>query len=150
MLRLPVDQVRCIHLEGSGCYGHNGADDAGADAALLAIALPGRPVRVQWMREEEHAWEPYGAAMVSSARARLDAQGNVTEWQYEVWSNSHNERPGPAGNLAPAWHVQKPFAKPAPKPAPQPAGGGDRNAIPLYKFGNIRVLHHFIPEMPLR
>lgn len=150
MLRLPVERVRCIHMEGSGCYGHNGADDAAADAALLAMTFPGRPVRVQWMRDEEHAWEPYGAAMVSNARARLDNLGNVTEWQYEVWSNSHNERPGPAGNLAPAWHLQTPFERPAPRPAPQPAGGGDRNAIPLYKFGNVRVVHHFIPEMPLR
>ncbi len=150
MLRLPAEQVRCIHLEGSGCYGHNGADDAGADAALLAVAFPGRPVRVQWMREEEHAWEPYGSLMVSSARARLSSGGEVTDWQYEVWSSSHNERPGPAGQLAPAWHLQTPFEKPAPKPIPQPTGGGDRNAIPLYKFGKVRVVHHFIPAMPLR
>lgn len=150
LTRLPAERVRCIHMEGSGCYGHNGADDAGADAALLAMALPGRPVRVQWMREEEHAWEPYGSVMVSSARARLDAKGNVSDFQYEVWSNSHNERPGPAGQLAPAWHLQAPFEKPQPKPAPQPTGGGDRNAIPLYRFGNVRVVNHFVPTMPLR
>ena len=58
LLRLPPDKVRCIHAEGSGCYGHNGADDVAADAALLARAVPGRPVRVQWMREQEHGWEP--------------------------------------------------------------------------------------------
>jgi len=57
MLRMPPAGVRCIHVEGSGCYGHNGADDAAADAALIARALPGTPVRVQWMREQEHAWE---------------------------------------------------------------------------------------------
>ncbi len=150
MLKLPAERVRCIHMEGAGCYGHNGADDAGADAALLALALPGRAVRVQWMREDEHAWEPYGPAMISTAKARLSASGDVTDWQYEVWSNSHNERPGPAGNLAPAWHLQTPFAKPPPKPIPQPTGGGDRNAIPLYRFGNVRVVHHFIAQMPLR
>jgi CO/xanthine dehydrogenase Mo-binding subunit len=150
LTRLPAERVRCIHMEGAGCYGHNGADDAGADAALLAMALPGRPVRVQWMREQEHAWEPYGSAMVSSARARIDAKGNVTDFQYEVWSNSHNERPGPAGQLAPAWHLETPFERPKPKPAPQPTGGGDRNAIPLYRFGNVRVVNHFIPAMPLR
>jgi nicotinate dehydrogenase subunit B len=150
MTRLPVERVRCIHAEGAGCYGHNGADDAAADAALLAIAMPGRPVRVQWMREDEHAWEPYGSVMVSTARARLDGTGNVAEFHYEVWSNSHNERPGPAGSLAPAWHVQTAFPKPAPKPAPQPTGGGDRNAIPLYRFGKPRVVNHFVPAMPLR
>src|SRR5207245_9266189 len=54
MLRMPSASVRCIHVEGSGCYGHNGADDAAADPALIARALPGRPVGVQWMREQEH------------------------------------------------------------------------------------------------
>ncbi len=150
MMRLPAERVRCVHVEGSGCYGHNAADDAGADAALLAIAFPGRPVRVQWMREEEHAWEPYGSMMVSSARARLGSGGEVTDFQYEVWSNSHNERPGPAGQLVPAWHLQAPFERPPPKPIPQPTGGGDRNAIPLYRFGKTRIVHHFIPTMPLR
>jgi len=150
LTKLPAESVRCVHMEGSGCYGHNGADDAGADAALLAMALPGRPVRVQWMREEEHAWEPYGSMMVSTVRARLGGNGQISDWQYDVWSNSHNERPGPAGRLAPAWHLAAPFAKPAPKPAPQPTGGGDRNAIPLYRFGNTRVVNHFIATMPLR
>src|SRR6185436_3629619 len=87
MLAMPKERVRCVHMEGSGCYGHNGADDAGADAALIARAMPGRPVRVQWMREDEHTWEPYGPAMVSTVRAKLDG-ANIVEWQYEVWSNS--------------------------------------------------------------
>ena len=87
-------------MEGSGCYGHNGADDAGADAALLAMAFPGRPVRVQWMREQEHAWEPYGSAMVAGAGASLDPQGNVADWQYDVWSRPI--RRGPARRQADA------------------------------------------------
>ena len=69
---MPPASVRLIHVEGSGCYGHNGADDAAADAALIARALPGRPVRVQWMREQEHAWEPFGPAMVTKLKASLD------------------------------------------------------------------------------
>lgn len=150
LLRMPEQRVRCIHMEGAGCYGHNGADDAGADAALLARAFPGRPVRVQWMREDEHAWEPYGSAMVTNVKASLDERGRIVDWQYELWSNSHATRPGPAGALAPAWHLASPFAPPAPQPIPQPAGGGDRNAIPLYKFASTRVVDHFIPEMPLR
>ena len=150
MLRLPPERVRCIHMEGAGCYGHNGADDAAADAALIAVALEGRAVRVQWMREEENAWEPYGPAMVAGAKARLDASGNVLDWHYEVWSNTHSTRPGPAGSLAPAWLLQTPFTPPPPQPIPQPAGGGDRNAIPLYRFARARVVHHFVPGMPLR
>ena len=150
MLHLPPERVRCIHMEGAGCYGHNGADDAAADAALIARALPGRPVRVQWMREQEHAWEPYGPAMVSKARAALDANGRVVDWEYEVWSNTHSTRPGGAGSLLAARQFGEAFAEPAPKPIPLPDGGGDRNAIPLYKFPNARVVHHFIPTMPVR
>jgi CO/xanthine dehydrogenase Mo-binding subunit len=102
------------------------------------------------MREDEHAWEPYGSAMVSSAKARLDGAGTITDWQYDVWSCSHSTRPGPAGNLIPARHLQTPFEPPVPKPIPQPTGGGDRNAIPLYKIQNVRVVHHFVTAMPLR
>jgi nicotinate dehydrogenase subunit B len=150
MLRLPPDSVRCIHMEGSGCYGHNAADDAAADAALIAVAIPGRPVRVQWMREHEHLWEPFGSAMLTSAKATLDAQGTITDWQFDVWSGTHSSRPGQAGNLAAAWLLQSPFALPTPKPIPQPEGGGDRNAVPLYDIANTRIAHHFIPKMPLR
>ncbi len=149
LLSLAPERIHCIHLEGSGCYGHNAADDVAADAALLARALPGKPVRVQWMREDEHAWEPYGPAMISKLRAALDAAGNVAGWQYDVWSNTHSSRPGKAGELAAAWSLEKPFQPSPPRPIPQPEGGGDRNAIPLYRFP-ARVTHHFIPEMPLR
>jgi CO/xanthine dehydrogenase Mo-binding subunit len=150
LLRLPKEKVRCIHVEGSGCYGHNGADDAGADAALLAAAFPGRPVRLQWMRDQEHTWEPFGPAMASSISGTLDAAGNVTDFSYDVWSNSHSTRPESAGNMMAAWLVAEPFAQPEPKPIPQPTGGGDRNAIPIYKFPSAKVTHHFIPQMPLR
>ena len=143
-------QRALIHVEGSGCYGHNGADDAAADAALIARAMPGRPVRVQWMREQEHAWEPFGPAMVTKLKAALDANGAIVDWNYDVWSNTHSMRPGGAGSMLAAQHMAKPFAVPAPKPLPLPEGGGDRNAIPLYNFPNAKVVHHFIPAMPLR
>jgi nicotinate dehydrogenase subunit B len=150
MLAMPKENVHCIHVEGSGCYGHNAADDAAADAVLLARALPGRPVRVQWMREDEHAWEPYGPPMIETVKARLDSSGGIVEWQFEVWSNTHSTRPGKAGNLLAATQLQNAFAPPPPKPLPLPDGGGDRNAIPLYVLPNARVIHHFIPTMPLR
>jgi nicotinate dehydrogenase subunit B len=144
------DKVRCIHVEGSGCYGHNAADDVAADAALLARALPGRPVRVQWMREDEHMWEPYGPPMVSAARATLDASGSIASWQYEVWSNTHNARPGKAGDLLAGQHLAQAFQPSPPQPGNQPDGLGDRNSIPLYTFANEKVVYHFLPEMPLR
>lgn len=150
MLRVPPASVRLIHVEGSGCYGHNGADDAAADAALIARALPGRSVRVQWMREQEHGWEPYGPAMVTKLKASLDGNGKIADWNFEVFSNTHSMRPGGAGSMLAAQHMAQPFALPEPKPLPLPDGGGDRNAIPLYNFPNARVMHHFIPAMPLR
>jgi CO/xanthine dehydrogenase Mo-binding subunit len=151
MLRVPQEQVHCIHTEGSGCYGHNAADDVAADAALIARAIPGRPIRVQWMREQEHGFEPFGPAMISDIAASLDGNGNLLDWEYDVWSNTHTTRPdGHAGNLLSALHLERPFPQPAPEPIPQPEGGGDRNSIPLYVVPNARVVSHFIPEMPLR
>ena len=81
-LKLDVDAVRCVHLEGSGCYGHNGSDDVAVDAALLGRAVAGRPVRLQWMRDDEFGWEPYGSAMLARAKASLDANGRVVDWVY--------------------------------------------------------------------
>jgi nicotinate dehydrogenase subunit B len=151
---LPPAKIRCIHLEGAGCYGHNGADDAGADAALLAMALPGRPVRVQWMREQEHTWEPYGSAMLARVRGAVDSLQNIVAWDYTVRSSTHatrpNGAPGGAGNLLAAWHRAPPIAQPTPQPLALPEGGGDRNALPLYTIANLRVMYEFMPAMPLR
>ncbi|MFN3791336.1 molybdopterin cofactor-binding domain-containing protein [Massilia sp.] len=150
LLGAPEEAVHCIHAEGSGCYGHNGADDVAADAVLMARAFPGAPVRVQWMREDEHAWEPFGPAMVADVAATLDAGGRIVDWQYEVWSQPHNTRPGRAGNLLAATLLSKPFAPPVPKAIPQPQGSGDRNAIPYYALPNARVTHRFQPAGPFR
>jgi len=150
MLKVPLPSVRLIHVEGSGCYGHNGADDAAADAALIARELPGIPVRVQWMREQEHTWEPFGPAMVTKLKASLDGNGKIVDWNFDVWTNTHSMRPGGAGSMLAAQHMAEPFAVPEPQPIPLPAGGGDRNAIPIYKFPNAKVVHRFIPEMPVR
>jgi nicotinate dehydrogenase subunit B len=150
MLGLAPEKVRCIHVEGSGCYGHNGADDAAADAALIASHVAGHPVRLQWMREQEFAWEPFGPAMVARVRASLDSSGRIASWEYGVWSNTHATRPGPAGNLLAGQQCARAFRSPPPRPIPQPEGGGDRNAIPLYVIPKARVVHHFIPSMPVR
>jgi nicotinate dehydrogenase subunit B len=150
MVGMAEHAVRCIHVEGSGCYGHNGADDAAADAALLARALPGTPIRVQWMREHEHINEPYGPAMVTSARAVINAEGLIEDWHYELWSNSHGTRPGTAAALLPARLLSAPFTPKPPKVQITPEGSGDRNAVPLYSFANKKVIWHFLSHMPLR
>ncbi|MEJ0076986.1 MAG: molybdopterin cofactor-binding domain-containing protein [Alphaproteobacteria bacterium] len=151
-LKATPASVRCIHVEGSGCYGHNGADDVALDAALLARAVPGRPVRVQWMRDDEFAWEPYGPAMAMHAKASLDGEGRVVDWNYELWSNSHSTRPQSTsgGNVLAAWYMAEPQQMGPPTSPPQPAGGGDRNSVPLYDFPNQRVVHNFVQPMPIR
>ena len=152
-LKLDVGAVRCVHAEGSGCYGHNGADDVALDAALLARAVPERPVRLQWMRDDEFAWEPYGSAMIARAKASLDASGRIVDWDHEVWSHTHSTRPSAPGadnNLLASWYVAEPSKPGPPTNIPQPAGGGDRNAVPLYDFPNQRVVNHLITGMPLR
>jgi CO/xanthine dehydrogenase Mo-binding subunit len=150
MVGMPEDKVRCIHTEGSGCYGHNGADDAAADAALIATTLPGRPVRVQWMRDQEHLWEPYGPAMLTRANATLDEKGTIVNWHYDLWSNNHGTRPGSAGSLIAGRLMAKHFPPDAAKLQISPLGNGDRNAIPLYDVPNQRVNWHFLADMPVR
>ena len=150
LLALPPDQVRCIHVEGSGCYGHNGADDVAADAVLAARAVPGRPVRVQWMREQEHGWEPLGPAMTVELDASLDPSGRIVAWRHAVWSNAHDGRPTGAGGLLAGLEVDPPFPPQPPRPIPMPEGGGDRNANPLYDLPNASGSYHFIPQAPVR
>ena len=151
-LKMPANDIRCIHVEGSGCYGQNGADDVALDAALLARAVPDKPVRLQWMRDDEFAWEPYGAAMSMSVKASLNADGKIADWQYELWSNTHSMRPESTSgtNVLAAWYMAEPQPHGEPHGIPQPAGGGDRNALPLYEFPNQKIVHHFIPDMPIR
>jgi CO/xanthine dehydrogenase Mo-binding subunit len=149
-LGMKPNLIRCIHVEGSGCYGHNGADDVAFDAALLARAASGRPVRLQWMREDEFKWEPYGPAMVMRARAAV-AGGRIVDWSYDVYSNTHSTRPGPPGvNLLASWYMADPKQPGKPVFGNQPSGMGDRNAVPLYDFPRQKVTSHLIKEAPIR
>jgi nicotinate dehydrogenase subunit B len=149
---LKREDVHCIHAEGAGCYGHNGADDVALDAALLARATGGRPVKLQWMRDDEFMWEPYGSAMVMKLGGGLDAQGHVVSWSHELWSHPHSTRPGSSAgvNLLAAGHLAQPSPVVAPADVPQPAGGAARNAIPLYAIPAVRVTKHYVTASPLR
>lgn len=145
VLDLPEEKLHVIHREGAGCYGHNGADDAACDAALLARAVPGKPVRVQWSREDEHRWEPFGSAMCIDLKGSVDEEGRINWWQSDLYSTPASTRPGRQANFLAAWHRANPL------PAPRPwSGGVDRNALPLYELPNQRVVKHFVPDMPLR
>ena len=151
-LKLPARDILVMHREGSGCYGHNGADDVALDAALLARVVKDRPVKLQWMREDEFAWEPYGSAMVVQMRAALDAAGRIVDWQHELWSHTHSTRPGDreGSNLLASWHLETPFAPSPARNIPQPSGGSDRNAVPLYVFPQQKIINHMLPDMSVR
>jgi len=152
VLGLPEQDIVITHAEGAGCYGHNAADDVTLDAVLLARAVPGRPVRVQWMREDEFGWEPFSPPMVMRMNASLDERGNIVNWSHELWSHAHSTRPGGRGgvNLLAAWHLEKPLPAAKPGNPPLPGGGSHRNAIPLYDFPNQKVTNHLIRRSPLR
>lgn len=151
-LKLPARDILVMHREGSGCYGHNGADDVALDAALLARAVKDRPVKLQWMRDDEFTWEPYGSAMVVQMRASLDAAGRIVDWQHELWSYTHSTRPGDreGSNLLASWHLETPLTPSPARNIPQPSGGSDRNSVPLYVFPQQKVINHMLPVMPVR
>jgi CO/xanthine dehydrogenase Mo-binding subunit len=137
------------HAEGAGCYGHNPADDVAFDAVLLSRFAQGRPVRVLWSRADELSCGPSGPAHVVALSAELDAAGRVVAWQHDGWANGYTCRPGRSdpGSLSflGASQIENPFT------APMSAGGGsDRNAVPLYRFPQHKVITHRLLDMPIR
>jgi nicotinate dehydrogenase subunit B len=150
---MPAASITVQHVEGAGCYGHNGADDVACDAALLARAVPGRAVQVQWTRESELGSAPFGPAMAVEISAQVDAQGCITDWQHNVWSNGHGMRPGRSSTpvLLAGTLLEKPFPKQIAVNAPLAAGGGaERNAVPLYDFAQWCAINHRVLTMPVR
>lgn len=128
MLGVEESTLRVRHVDGPGCYGHNGADDAAGFAALAAQAVPGRPVRFAFSVADEFGWEPYGPAMRADLEAALDPDGQITGWRYHVRTDAHTSRPRGAGDrLVASWlradGPERPWAG---------GGGGVRNAVPLY------------------
>jgi len=152
-LALPPESILVEHVEGAGCYGHNGADDVAFDAALLARSAAGRPVRLQWTREDELCWAPFGPAMTVEIEADLDAAGAILAWRHEIWSNGHVNRPGRAKlpALLAAAHLEQAFERPIASNPPAAAGGGaDRNAVPGYDLPAWRIVSHRLLAMPIR
>jgi nicotinate dehydrogenase subunit B len=142
MFGLAPDNVRCIYLEGSGCYGRNGHEDAAADAAMLARAV-GKPVRVQWSRADEHGWDPKGPPTLIDVRASMDAAGNVTAWDSEFFIPQQT---------AGGFHVPLVAASLAGMPVDAHTAPGNifhNSAIP-YKFANVRTVCHRLDTTPFR
>ena len=152
-LGLAAGQVTVHYVEGAGVYGQNGADDVALDAVLLARAVPGRAVRVQWTREDEMCWAPLGSAMLARLSAGLDAGGRIVTWRQDVWSNGFIGRPGSGGEprLLALTHLAGGVPMP-PAPDGPPAGwmGASRNAVPGYDIPGLQVTRHRLLDMPIR
>ncbi len=138
-LGMPPENVHVIYTEGSGCYGINGSDNVALDAALISQAI-GKPVRVQYMRHDEHGWENYGTPLVMHLRAGVDSSGKIVAWDHEDWTANRGNRPGPPGNI-PTGRLAGFPQPPPPKspPATPPLGDDTLQSIPSYIFPNLRV-----------
>ena len=141
-LGLPRDAVRVIYVDGSGCYGMNGHDDAAADAALLSRELA-RPVRVQWSREDELGWDPKGPPQMLSLEARLDGDGRIAAWRTEMWlpKATANLPNMPLLGLEAAGIAQTPGIS---------TGLISQNGNPLVAVPNQEVIVHWLASSPLR
>jgi nicotinate dehydrogenase subunit B len=153
-LDLAEDRITVTHAEGSGCYGHNGADDVALDAALLALAVPNRPVQVVWSRPDELGWAPFGPAAVVRVAADVDDEGRVLSWSHEIWGNGHATRPGIVDDavalLAASHRAGGQEIPPAAEPPLARGGGAGRNSVPDYDFPAYRSVNHRLLTMPLR
>ena len=141
---VPVEAVRVINVEGAGSYGHNGADDVAADAVVLSREV-GRPVRVQWTREQEFTWEPKAPAGIMQVDGGLDRNGQVVAWDYQIWSPTHASRAFMASQLLAETLITGRAAQ-----SGRFAFGAERNAPTNYAFPCQRVTVHYLPDRPLR
>jgi len=141
-LGLEKDRVRVIYVDGSGSYGPNGEDDAAAEAALLSKAL-GRPVRVQWSRQEEHGLDPKGPAQLLELRAVVDAENEVMVWETQAWL------PIATANL-PNIPLLSLDAAGLPQTPGRSTGLIYQNIDPPYTMPNVNAVVHWIPDAPLR
>ena len=142
MVGLSLENVRCLYIEGSGCYGRNGHEDAAADAALLAKTT-GQPVRVQWSRADEHGWDPKGPPTLVDLRAAIDSSGTVTAWDSEFFIPQQTPN---------TFLVPLVAATLSGMPADDTIAPGNifQNSNIPYKFANIKAVCHRLETTPLR
>ena len=141
MTGLTPEAVRCIYVDGSGCYGRNGHEDAASDAVLLSQGVGGQPVRVQWMRADEHGWDPKGPPTLLDMHAALDESGKVTAWQSELFTPDVTAKNVP---LLTASLADKPHDA-----GMSPGGVTGDSAIP-YSFENVHTIAHRLADTPFR
>ncbi|HEY1562653.1 MAG TPA: molybdopterin cofactor-binding domain-containing protein [Caulobacteraceae bacterium] len=146
---LAAEDITVIHAQGAGTYGHNGSDDAAVDAAVIALRLPGRPIRVQWRREDEFGHEPLGTAMHIELAAELDAGGALVDYTAEIWSGSHTGGRGRALAQAGLGHPPPP-ATAFIGPGGMRFSGAILNATPSYDIPARRFVEHAVAATPVR
>jgi CO/xanthine dehydrogenase Mo-binding subunit len=144
MFTLPVEDVRCVYIEGSGCYGRNGHEDAAADAALLAKAV-GKPVRVQWSRADEHGWDPKGPPTLIDLRAAIDGEGGITAWESEFFI----PQAVPVKPLGVVPLIAATLSKFPVDDNITPGSIFQNSNIP-YKFANVKTTCHRLETTPFR
>jgi len=150
---MDVERITVTHVEGAGCYGHNGADDAAFDAAVIARHVPGESVLVSWSREDELSWAPFGPAMSVDLAATVNDAGLITHWSHTVRGNGHSSRPSTLSSpslLAYAHLSNGAPIPPAGDPPLQRGGGTGRNSVPLYDFENSLITAERLLDMPIR
>jgi nicotinate dehydrogenase subunit B len=151
-LGLAPEQVRISHAPGAGCFGHNGADDAAYEAALIARTLPGTPILLKWTRAEEHGWEPYAPAMAVEIAARLTPEGRIAEWSAEAFSDTHRGRPSPEPDEDAPFRLLANHLRGASWPAHsgspslKPHAGVHRNLTPVYDFPHTRLVKNLVVD----
>ena len=155
-LNLPASAVEVVHAPGSGCYGHNGADDAAFEAALISILLPKTPILLKWTRRDEHRFEPYSPAMAVKVAANLEESGSVSAYSAEAFSDTHSTRPvpgpnqqGPSRFLASGLRSDPVLPRP-PRPNMGEHAGIHRNLDPPYQFGAKRLVKNLVFDLPMR
>lgn len=145
MLSMPPERIRVIYLEGAGCYGRNSHEDAAADAVLLSKAV-GLPVRVQWMRQDEHGWDPKSPPMPIDVQGALDERGDLVAWRFENWLPYF--QPGSAVDLL-AQALSERHAN-VQKPGNMIPGSIAGNAAPPYRVPNVLAVCHQLETTPFR
>lgn len=145
LLRINESNIHIIHKPGAGCYGHNGADDVALDAALIALEIPNKWIKLQWDRTDEFIWEPYGSPMIINLQAIINKEKNIISLNTKIISDTHSTRPMDGGNLIAEWYIKNGM----PKKAIEPMEGAYRNAIPKYRIPFLKIDTRFI-KTPLR
>ena len=146
------ENVTLKFIPGSGCYGHNGADDVAFEAGLLSKEFPDTHVLLKWTRQDEHCWEPYGSASLNKLTGVINDKGKIIYWSNEVFSDTYMTRPSNTelDNFISYNLVNNHFIKRKSTPKTNAHMGIHRNLDPLYDFGETRLIKNLVHDLPLR